>query len=130
MPPVELFLPLGTQTVSLTDGKTVEAAKAIGWACGDGSLDPANMRTYLLVVAGLLGKRIREGRCSRVRSLREGVCLMASAWITTPKARLTKTGKPRYRVEFRVGGREARTRYGGGFRTAREGRTASRLDHG
>ena len=38
---------------------------------------------------------------------------MASAWITP---RTTKHGEKRYRVEFRVGGREARTRYGGSFK--------------
>lgn len=42
---------------------------------------------------------------------------MASAWITT---RETKDGGKRYRVEFRLGGREAATRYGGSFRTKRE----------
>jgi len=42
---------------------------------------------------------------------------MASTWITR---RATTDGSPRYRVEFRVGGRESRTRYGGSFRTMRE----------
>src|SRR4051794_19634068 len=42
---------------------------------------------------------------------------MASAWITT---RTTKNGEKRYRVEFRPGGREAPTRYGGSFRSKRE----------
>jgi hypothetical protein len=42
---------------------------------------------------------------------------MASAWITP---RTTKDGGKRYRVEFRLGGREAPTRYGGSFRTKRE----------
>jgi hypothetical protein len=42
---------------------------------------------------------------------------MASSWITT---RVTRTGERRYRVEFRLGGREAPTRCGGSFRTKRE----------
>jgi integrase len=44
---------------------------------------------------------------------------MASAWI---KTRSTADGGKRYRVEFRPGGREAPTRYGGSFRTLREAR--------
>ena len=42
---------------------------------------------------------------------------MASAWITR---RGTKNGAARYRVEFRVGGRETATRYAGSFTTKRE----------
>jgi hypothetical protein len=42
---------------------------------------------------------------------------MASSWITT---RTTKNGARRFRVEFRLGGREAPTRYGGSFKTKRE----------
>jgi len=42
---------------------------------------------------------------------------MASTWITR---RLTKDGQPRFRVEFRQGGREAPTVYAGSFRTRRE----------
>jgi integrase len=42
---------------------------------------------------------------------------MASAWIIR---RTAKDGSPRYRVEFRVGGRESATRYGGSFKTKRE----------
>src|SRR5436309_2588505 len=42
---------------------------------------------------------------------------MASAWITT---RTTSAGARRYRVEFRLGGRESRTRYAGSFKTKRE----------
>jgi integrase len=42
---------------------------------------------------------------------------MASTWITR---RVTSNGAPRYRVEFRVGGRESKTRYAGSFRTMRE----------
>ena len=42
---------------------------------------------------------------------------MASVWIRT---RSTKGGGKRYRVEFRLGGREARIRYGGSFATKRE----------
>jgi integrase len=42
---------------------------------------------------------------------------VASSWITT---RVTRAGEKRYRVEFRLGGREAPTRYGGSFRTKRE----------
>jgi integrase len=42
---------------------------------------------------------------------------MASTWITR---RTTKAGATRFRVEFRVGGREAATRYAGSFRTKRE----------
>jgi integrase len=42
---------------------------------------------------------------------------MASSWITT---RTTSAGDKRYRVEYRQGGREAPTRYGGSFRTKRE----------
>jgi integrase len=42
---------------------------------------------------------------------------MASVWIRT---RHTKDGSVRHRVEFRAGGREARIRYGGVFKTKRE----------
>jgi integrase len=42
---------------------------------------------------------------------------MASSWIRTRTAR---DGSKRYRVEFRVGGRESRPRYAGSFRTLRE----------
>jgi integrase len=42
---------------------------------------------------------------------------MASVWLTT---RMTGSGAKRFRVEFRLGGREAPTRYGGSFRTQRE----------
>jgi hypothetical protein len=42
---------------------------------------------------------------------------MASSWITT---RTTRAGEKRFRVEFRVGGRESGTRYGGSFKTKRE----------
>ncbi len=42
---------------------------------------------------------------------------MASVWITT---RLTRAGARRYRVEYRLGGRESRTLYGGSFKTHRE----------
>jgi integrase len=42
---------------------------------------------------------------------------VASVWITT---RPTKTGGKRYRVEYRLGGRESQTRYGGSFKTGRE----------
>src|SRR5438128_1905487 len=42
---------------------------------------------------------------------------MASAWITT---RVTSSGAKRYRVMFRIGGREASPRYAGSFRTQRE----------
>jgi hypothetical protein len=42
---------------------------------------------------------------------------MASAWIVT---RPTKSGGKRYRVEYKVGGRESRNRYGGSFRTKAE----------
>jgi hypothetical protein len=42
---------------------------------------------------------------------------MASAWIIT---RTTKAGERRYRVEYRLGGRESATRYGGSFKTKRE----------
>jgi integrase len=42
---------------------------------------------------------------------------MASVWIRT---RPTKDGGKRYRVEFRLGGRESRIRYGGSFTTKRE----------
>jgi integrase len=42
---------------------------------------------------------------------------MASVWLTT---RTTGAGEKRYRVEFRLGGREAPTRYGGSFPTKRE----------
>ncbi len=38
---------------------------------------------------------------------------MPSAWLTT---RTTKNGERRYRVEWRAGGREAPTRYGGSFK--------------
>jgi integrase len=42
---------------------------------------------------------------------------MASTWITT---RMTSSGAKRFRVEFRCGGRESPTRYGGSFRSKRE----------
>jgi integrase len=42
---------------------------------------------------------------------------MASAWLTT---RLTAAGDKRYRVMFRVGGRESSPRYAGSFTTKRE----------
>jgi hypothetical protein len=42
---------------------------------------------------------------------------MASAWIAR---RVTKDGQTRYRVMFRVGGRESSPRYAGSFLTARE----------
>lgn len=42
---------------------------------------------------------------------------MASVWIRT---RNTKSGNRRYRVEYRLGGRESRSRYAGSFGTARE----------
>lgn len=42
---------------------------------------------------------------------------MASTWITT---RTTKHGGRRFRVEYRLGGREAPTTYGGSFATKRE----------
>lgn len=38
---------------------------------------------------------------------------MGSVWIVT---RTTRAGEKRYRVEYRLGGREARTRYGGSFK--------------
>lgn len=42
---------------------------------------------------------------------------MASAWI---ERRTTSRGKPRYRVMFRLGGRESRPKYGGMFATKRD----------
>lgn len=42
---------------------------------------------------------------------------MASAWITT---RLTAAGRSRYRVMYRLGGRESMPRYAGSFSTKRE----------
>jgi integrase len=45
---------------------------------------------------------------------------VASVWIT-PRA--TKRGERRFRVEFRLAGRGAPTRYGGSFRTLREAST-------
>jgi hypothetical protein len=42
---------------------------------------------------------------------------MASVWITT---RTTKSGARRFRVEYRLGGREAPTRCGGSFKTKTE----------
>jgi integrase len=42
---------------------------------------------------------------------------MASVWI---RRRTTKDGSSRFRVEFRVAGRESRPRYAGSFRTQRE----------
>lgn len=42
---------------------------------------------------------------------------MASTWV---RRRPTKGGGTRYRVEFRVGGRESRPRYAGSFETKRE----------
>jgi integrase len=42
---------------------------------------------------------------------------VASVWL---KTRRTKDGGKRYRVEYRLGGRESKTRYGGSFKTKRE----------
>ena len=42
---------------------------------------------------------------------------MASVWI---RRRVTSAGETRFRVEFRVGGRESRVQYAGSFRTLRE----------
>jgi hypothetical protein len=42
---------------------------------------------------------------------------MASVWI---RPRAKKDGSKRYRVEYRLGGRESAERYGGTFRTMRE----------
>lgn len=42
---------------------------------------------------------------------------MASVWIRT---RPTRGGSKRYRVEYRLGGRESKIRYGGSFKTKRE----------
>ena len=42
-----------------------------------------------------------------------------SAWRRVTSRSTTKDGDKRYRVEFRVGGRESATRYGGSFRTKR-----------
>lgn len=42
---------------------------------------------------------------------------MASVWLTT---RTTKSGERRFRVSYRLGGRDAPIRYGGSFRTRRE----------
>jgi integrase len=42
---------------------------------------------------------------------------VASVWI---KTRQTAAGSRRYRVEYRLGGRESRTHYGGSFKTQRE----------
>lgn len=42
---------------------------------------------------------------------------MASVWI---KTRPTRDGRKRYRVEYRLGGRESKVRYGGSFKTKRE----------
>jgi hypothetical protein len=47
----------------------------------------------------------------------QGDCLMASTWI---RRRSTRGGATRYRVEYRVGGRESRPKYGGTFKTKRE----------
>ena len=44
-------------------------------------------------------------------------CPMASVWIRT---RATKAGEKRYRVEYRLGGREIDTRFGGSFKTKRD----------
>ena len=46
--------------------------------------------------------------------------LVASVWVRT---RPTKDGSKRYRVEYRLGGRESRIRYGGSFKTKREATT-------
>jgi integrase len=48
---------------------------------------------------------------------------VASVWI---RARPTKDGGRRYRVEYRLGGRESRIRYGGSFRTKTEATTRTR----
>lgn len=45
---------------------------------------------------------------------------MASVWIRT---RPTKDDGKRYRVEYRLGGRESRSHYGGSFRTMRDAKT-------
>ena len=48
---------------------------------------------------------------------------MPSAWITT---RRTKGGAKRYRVAYRLGGRESQIRYAGTFSTGREATTRKR----
>jgi hypothetical protein len=48
---------------------------------------------------------------------------VASVWIT-PRA--IKGGAKRYRVEYRLGGRESRIRYGGSFRTGAEAKARKR----
>jgi integrase len=45
------------------------------------------------------------------------VTTTASAWI---RKRLTRDGSKRYRVEYRLGGRETRPKYAGSFKTLRE----------
>jgi hypothetical protein len=45
---------------------------------------------------------------------------MASAWV---ERRKTSQGAVRYRVQYRLGGRESLKRYAGTFRTMREART-------
>ena len=57
----------------------------------------------------------RRQRASGSRPRRSGS--VASTWTIR---RAAKDGSPRYRVEFRLGGREAPTRYGGSFKTKRE----------
>jgi hypothetical protein len=42
---------------------------------------------------------------------------MPSVWIRT---RTTRAGDKRFRVQYRLGGREASIRYGGSFKTQRE----------
>lgn len=44
---------------------------------------------------------------------------MASAWVNK-KPRITASGEKRWRVEYRLGGRESRVQYGGSFKTKRE----------
>jgi len=46
--PMALFLPLGMESVALTDGVIVAADTAAAWSSGDAPLDPANLRTYSL----------------------------------------------------------------------------------
>lgn len=48
---------------------------------------------------------------------------MGSAWII---GRTTRRGEKRYRVEYRLGGRESRTRYGGSFKRKAEAEQRAR----
>src|ERR1700722_12362887 len=62
-------------------------------------------------------RRRRKNACTHTRDPGRGEELMASAWIMK---RTTKDGNPRYRVLYRIGGRESAAKYAGTFKRKNE----------